>query len=227
LYESLRGTLGTSEWPLVLRQAALRADEGGDAPKAMALYREFLDLSGVNGFAPDIRDNYGRLLEEEHRWKEIQEFEGDFLSQHFFENPDNRVAYERSFERLRRAYLHLGIPLPHRLQVPPTSAIAKARSLLDAKSHDEARSILGDLIESEAFRQMKRSDAVNVLSGYAQSIKSGPRVLTVEDWQEVYRTLSILVCDFSDAEGYDLQFARDRAAAANRITKLGGTLPES
>ncbi len=65
-----------------LRQIAQIVEELGENEKAKQLYLEY--LNEVNGYDPEIRDKYGRLLEIEEKWEEIKDFEGKFLSQSYF-----------------------------------------------------------------------------------------------------------------------------------------------
>lgn len=208
-----------------LRQVAPIVEELGEKEKAKQLYVEY--LKEVTGFDPEIRDRYGRLLELEEKWGEIKNFEGDFLTRSFFRYKlDNRSAYEHSYQRLRKAYTKLGIPIPKDLKAPPTHELAKAKSLLDGKKYEEARRKFGEMIENEDYKQMKSVDAIALLAGYAETTKRCLRVLTVEDWQEILRSLSILVRDYRDTEGFDAQYARDLEAARRQIEKLKGALPE-
>jgi tetratricopeptide (TPR) repeat protein len=208
-----------------LRQIAQIVEELGEDERAKQLYLDY--LTEVNGYDPEIRDKYGRLLELEEKWEEIKNFEGKFLSQlYFLHHPDNRIAYEHSYQRLRKAYTRLGIPIPKDLRVPPTSELVKAKSLSIGGKYEEAREIFGKIIDNEEYKQMKSVDAIAVLAGYAVSIKHCLRVLTVDDWQEVYRSLSILVRDYSNKEGFDAQYSRDFEAARRQIEKLNGTIPK-
>lgn len=208
-----------------LREIAQVVEQLGEEERAKQLYLEY--LNEVNGYDPEIRDKYGRLLELGDRWEEIKDYEGAFLSQLYFRHsPDNRIAYERSYRRLRKAYTRLGIPIPKHLRVPPTSEMLKAKSLLVARKYEEARSIFAEIIQNEDYKQMKSVDAIAVLTGYAVSIKRCLRVLTVDDWQEVYRSLSILVRDYSNNEGLDSQYSKDLEAARRQIEKLNGTVPK-
>jgi serine/threonine protein kinase len=209
-----------------LREVAQIVEELGDTPTAKKLYWEYLKEPRVKGYDPEIRNKYGRLLEMEEKWEEIKDFEGKFLSEAYFDQPNNRIAYERSYQRLRRAYTRLGIPIPKHLRVPPTSELVKAKRLLQSGENEEAFRVFTEMIENEDYEQMKLADAVAVLAGYAESIKRRLRVLTVEDWQEVYRSLSILVRDYSDQEGFDPQYLRDLEAARTQIEKLKGSTPE-
>jgi len=208
-----------------LRQVAQIVEELGENEKAKQLYLEY--LNEVNGYDPEIRDKYGGLLELEEKWEEIKDFEGKLLSQSYFRYyPDNRIAYEHSYQRLRKAYTRLGIPIPKDFRVSPTSELVKAKSLLDNGKYEEARGIFAEMIENEDYKQMKSVDAIAILAGYAESIKRCLRALTVEDWQEVYRFLSILVRDYSDKEGFDPEYSRDLGAARRQIEKLKGSIPK-
>ncbi len=137
-----------------------------------------------------------------------------------------RLAYEHSYQRLRKTYTKLGIPIPKDLRVPPTSELEKAKGLLNSGKYEEARRIFLEMIENEDYKQIKSEDAIAVLDGYAKSIKRRLQVLTVEDWQKVYRSLSILVRDYSDKKGFDLQYSKDLEAARRQIEKLKGSIPE-
>lgn len=208
-----------------LRQVAQIVEKLGENEKAKQLYLEY--LNEIDGWDPEIRDRYGKLLELEEKWEEIKDFEGKFLSCWYFrDHPNNRIAYKHSYQRLRKAYKRLGIPIPKDFRVPPTSELARAQSLLNSGNYEEARRIFVEMIENEDYKQMKFVDAIAILAGYAESIKRRLRVLTVEDWQEVYRALSILVRDYADKEGFDPQYSRDLKAARTQIEKLKGSIPK-
>jgi hypothetical protein len=83
------------------------------------------------------------------------------------------------------------------------------------------------MIQNEDYKQMKSVDAIALLDGYAVCIKRRPWVLTVEDWEEVYRSLAILVRDYSDKEGFDPRYSRDCEAARRQIEKLKGSMPKA
>lgn len=207
-----------------LRQVALRLDELGNSNRAEQLYSEYLDE--VKGFDPEMRDHYGRLLESNQKWEEIKEFEGNFLSQSYFAHePSNRTAYEGSYLRLRKAYAKLGVPIPAGFKIMPASEASRIRQLLTDGKYEEARTALAETIDNETYRQMKASDAVAMLTGYASSIKRSLRVMTLEDWQEAYRALRILVRDYSSEESFDQECVRDMEAARRQIEKLKGSVP--
>jgi serine/threonine protein kinase len=207
-----------------LRQVAQRVDELGDIEKAKFLY---LQLLNEVKWDPEIRDKYGRLLESGEEWEKIIEFEGPFLSDGYFKfSPNNRIPYEHSYQRLRKAYARSGIPIPDHLRTPATSDLIKANSLLHNKKYEEARRVFAELIENEEYKQLRSVDSIAVLAGYAESIKRELRILTVADWQEIYRSLFILVRDYSDKEGFDAKYSRDLSAARRQIEKLNGEVPE-
>ena len=207
-----------------LRWVAQTVEELGENDKAKQLYLEY--LNEINGYDPEIRDKYGRLMELEEKWEEIKDFEGKFLLQSCFRSsPVNRPPYEGSYQRIRKAYTRLGIPIPKELKVPTTRELVKARDLLNTGKYEEARRIYAEMIENEDYKQLKSVDAISILNGYAESVKRCLRVLTLEDWQEVYRSLSILVHDYCDKEGFDQQYSRDLGAARRQIEKLKGSMP--
>jgi serine/threonine protein kinase len=197
-----------------------KLEQLGEVEKAKRICLEY--LNGVQGFDPDMRDRYGRLLEHELRWEDIKEFEGLFLAQSCFENPDNRVHYSRSYNRVRRAYANLGIPLPRTFNIPQTGEVLKAKALLTQRKYEEARGVYKEIIDNEDYTLLKGEDAIDVLAGYVTSIKHAPRALTLEDWQEIHRSLSILVRAYSQVPGFNPEFARDMSAAARQVDKLGG-----
>lgn len=208
-----------------LRQVAQMVEELGENKKAKQLFLEY--LNEVNGYDAEIRDKYDRLLELEEKWEEIKDFEGKFLFQSYFRcYTDNRIAYEHSYQRLRKAYKMLGIPIPKDLRVTPTSELVKAKSLLNSRKYEEARRIFAEIVENGDYKQMKSVDAIAILAGYSESIKHCLRVLTVEDWQEIYRSLSVLIRDYSDKEGFNPQYSRDLGAARRQIEKLKGSIPK-
>jgi len=210
-----------------LREVAKIIDELGEKEKAKQLYLEYLNQPHINGYDPEIRDKYGKILEIEENWEEIKNWEGEFLLSHYFrDKPDHRFSYECSYERLRKAYARLGIPLPKDIKVPPISKLIKANSLLDSAKYEEARNKFAELIENEDYKQMKSQDAIAVLSGHAKSIKLCLKLLTVEDWHDIYRSLYILNRDYSDEKGFDPQYSLDLRAAQRQIEKHGDSLPE-
>lgn len=207
-----------------LREISIIIDDLGAHDKAKDLYLQY--LNEVNGFDPEIRDRYGRLLELNMLWDQIKEFEGIFLDQTYFrDNPENRVHYEDCYQRLRKAYTRLGIPLPIQLKVPPTSDLVKAKALLQEGKYDEARRILSAMIDERIYKELGANDAMIILAGHADSIKHSRHVLSVEDWQDVYRSLYILVKGYSDKENYNPEYERDLYAARKQIQKLNGTIP--
>lgn len=208
-----------------LRDAAQAVEELGNVEIAKRLYLEYLQDPSVEGYDPDIRDRYGRLLEAEHKWEEIKDFEGGFLSKSVFHQPRLRVAYERSYQRLGRAYTELGIPVPARFRLPPTANVAKARALLQSRQYEEALSAFAEMVQNQDYRQMTSADAVFVLAGYVECIKRRLRVLSLEDWQQIHRALFILVSDYSDEETFDPAYYRDLRAAEMQIRKLGDATP--
>jgi serine/threonine protein kinase len=203
----------------LLRRLACLVDNLGNSQTAKQLYVAY--LSQVNGYDPEIRDKYGRLLEVEERWEEIKDLEGQFLTRSYFRDlPRNRSAYESSYQRLRRAYAALGVPLPKEFRVSPTSQLLKATALLRAREFGEARELFAQMIESEDYKQMKSADAILMLAGHAESIKRRLGVLSLQDWEEVHRSLSILVRDYSDSEGFNSEYHRDLEAARRQVEKL-------
>jgi serine/threonine protein kinase len=208
----------------LLRSVAREVEELGECERAKQLYLEY--LSEVKGYDPDVRDRYVRLLEQGEKWQEIRDFEGEFLQQSYFKDyPDNRLPYDRSYQWVRKAYTKLGMPIPKDLRVPPTSELAKARNLLDSGAYDEARRVFAEIIENEGYKQMKPVDAIAALAGYADSIKRSSHVLTVEDWKDVCSSLSILVHEYSEKEGFDQEYSRDLIAARRQVEKLEGSIP--
>jgi tetratricopeptide (TPR) repeat protein len=197
----------------------------GECEKAKHVCQEYLNITG--GFDPDIRDRYGRLLEHDLRWEEIKKFEGEFLSQAYFESPDSRVAYSRSYNRVRKAYVNLGIPLPKKFNMPPTVELMKAKALQDKGQYDEARSLFKEIIDNEGYTFVKGEEAVAILAGYANSIKQSLRMLTLEDWKEIHRSLSILVRDYSQTPGFSDEFTRDMSAAKRQLEKLRDSNPKA
>jgi serine/threonine protein kinase/tetratricopeptide (TPR) repeat protein len=218
LYDFMLEHANAQDRPSLLRTLSAKLQQLGEREKAKQICQEY--LQGAQGYDPDIRDRYGRLLEQELRWEEIKEFEGQFLSQPYFENPDNRAHYTRSFNRVRRAYANLGIPLPRSFNIPPTTELMKARTLLAQRQYDEARVVFKEIIDNEDYTLLGGEDAIAVLAGYATSIRQALRTLTLEDWQEIHRSLSILVRDYSEVQGFDPEFKRDMRAAARQVEKL-------
>jgi signal recognition particle subunit SEC65 len=161
------------------------------------------------------------LLELEEAWEAIKDFEGKFLGQSYFRDvPRNRAPYEPSYRRIRRAYAKLAVPLPKEFRVPPTSELVRATELLKARKCGEARQVFAEMVENEDYRQMDSRDAIAALAGYAESIKRQLRVLTLEDWQEVYRSLSILVRDYRNTDGFISDYLGDLEAARRQTEKL-------
>ena len=225
LYSLLPAIVPQEERRKSLRDAAQTVEELGDLQTAKRLYLEYLKEPHITGYDPEIRDKYGRLLEMEEKWKEIMDFEGEFLSGAYFDQPGVRIAYERSYQRLRSAYTRMGIPIPKRLRVPPTNELAKAKGLLQNREYGKAATIFAKMIKNEDYKRMEPADAVAVLAGHAESIKRRLRAMTVEDWQDVYRSLYILVRDYSGQESFDSEYRRDLEAARKQIEKLDGSIP--
>jgi hypothetical protein len=169
-----------------------------------------------------MRDRYGRLLErgEHPRWQEIRDFEGGFLTDSFFENPAQRQPYSRSYNRLRKAYTNLGIPLPKAFSEPPTAEFMRARYLVLATRYDEARTILKDIIDSEGYALMTPDEGTEILCSHVKCIKNPKRMQTLQDWEEIHRTLSILVERHTSPE-----FERDLRAAERQIERMKMSSP--
>jgi hypothetical protein len=225
LYSLLPAIVPQQERRSSLRDAAQAVEELGDLQTAKKLYLEYLNDPHITGYDPEIRDKYGRLLEIEEKWQEIMDFEGEFLSSAYFDQPGIRFAYERSYQRLRNAYTRLGIPVPRHLVPPPTSELAKAKNLLQNREYKKAAAILAEMIKNEDYMQMEPADAIAVLAGHAECIKRRLQKMTVEDWQDVYRSLYILVRDYSGYRDFNPQYTRDLEAARKQIEKLGGSAP--
>jgi hypothetical protein len=218
LFELLIEHAAPQEKPSLLRALSSKREQLGEWEKAKQVCQEYLAI--VRGYDPDIRDRYGRILEQEQRWDEIKEFEGTFLSVSYFTNPESRMSYSRSYNRLKRAYANLGIPLPKTFSVAPTAELVKANSFMAIGKYEMARVIFKEIIDNEDYTLMKRDEIVAVLTGYVASIKHAILTLSLEDWQEIYQCLSILVRDYSQAPGYNSEFERDMRAAARQIEKL-------
>jgi serine/threonine protein kinase/tetratricopeptide (TPR) repeat protein len=218
LYELMLENSALQERTSLLRALSGKREQLDEREKAKQACQEYLDI--VKGFDPEMRDRYGRLLEQDLRWEEIKEFEGKFLSDSYFDKPESRVIYSRSFYRVRRAYANLGIPLPKTFNVPPNAELVKAKAFLANGKYEEACAIFKEIIDNEDYALMKSDEAIAILAGYSTCIKHAMHVLTLEDWQEIHRSLSILVRDYSQAPGYNLEFERDMGAAARQIEKL-------
>ncbi|MCX6998825.1 MAG: serine/threonine-protein kinase [Candidatus Sumerlaeota bacterium] len=225
LYNFLLENASPVERPSILRRLSGTLEQMDECEKAKQVCQEY--LNAAKGYDPDIRDRYGRLLEKDLRWEDIKEFEGVFLSQAYFGSPDNRVAYSRSYNRVRKAYANLGIPLPKNFNIPPTAELMKANALLNNRQYDEARALFKEIIDNEGYTLVKGEDAIAILAGYAKSIKHSMRLLSLEDWQEIHRRLSILVRDYSQTQGFKPEFTRDMSAAARQIEKLNGLIPRA
>ena len=223
LYDFLLAQASKQERVNLLRALSEKLERAGQWQRAREVCQEF--LRAVQGFNPEMRDRYGRLLEREERWDEIRTFEGEFLQASFFDNPDARAAYHPSYQRLRRAYANLGIPLPKNLSLPRAGEAAKARALLAAGKYEQARSIFRDLVDNEDYSQLKAEDAIAVLEGYALSIKRSLKDLTAEDWDEIFRSLQILVRDCSRSPAFKPEFERDMIAAQRQAAKMRGQSP--
>jgi hypothetical protein len=225
LYSLLPDIVPQEERRSSLRDAAQAVEQLGDLETAKELYLDYLNEPHIKGYDPEIREKYGRLLEIEEKWQEIIDFEGEFLSSAYFDQPGIRFAYEQSYQRLRNAYTRLGIPIPRHLVPPPTSELAKAKGLMENREYREAAAILAEIIKNGDYMQMEPADAIAVLAGHAKCIKCRLQAMTVEDWQDIYRSLYILVRDYSGHRGFDPQYARDLEAARKQIEKLEGTVP--
>jgi serine/threonine protein kinase len=221
VYSELAATAQQDGNKGLLRRLACLVDDLGNSEKAKQLYSAY--LSQVDGYDPVIRDKYGKLLEREQLWEEIRDLEGKFLTRPYFRDiPANRGPFESSYQRLRRAYAALGVPVPKEFRIPPTSQLYRAIQLLGAREYEEARKLFAQMIDSEDYRQMRPADAILMLAGHADSIKRRLGVLTVQDWQEVHSSLSILVRDYSDSEGFNSEYRRDLEAARRQVEKLKG-----
>jgi serine/threonine protein kinase len=225
LYNFLLENATPAERHSLLRTLSEKLEHLGDRNKAKQVCQEY--LNSAQGYDPDMRDRYGRLLEQDLLWEEIKEFEGGFLSQHYFESPESRVAYARSYNRIRKAYANLGIPLPKTFDMPPTTELMKAKNLLDKGNYEEARALFKEIIDKEGYTLLTGEEAIAILAGYAKSIKKALRTLTLEDWQEIHGALSILVRDYSQHQGFSPEFIRDMTAAGRQVDKLKGSIPST